>query len=198
MEGYVCSRYLSRITAHPITFAVFLTICVDCGNPVDPASTQRCAQLERATIFDSGLGTGQYDKMTYFEYESEIVLTPQTDMTVSGIRPQIWYCNGTSGFLALILDEHHQPVASEAGLVDGNGEMVPAFSDRRLDREVTLKADSSYLIVISVWTTKSVGIFTTGSRSEGTVGHGNYLVHYARTEYADHLDRGGIAFQLTR
>lgn len=194
----MCSRYLSRITAHPITFAVLLTIFINCGNPMDSASTQRTAQSEKAIIFDSGLGTGQYDKMTYFEYESEIMLTPEVDITISGIRPQIWYCNGTSGFLAFIRDEHYQPVASEAGLVDGNGEMVPAFSDRHLDREVTLKADSSYLIVMSVWTTKSVGIFTTGSRTEGTVGPGQYDVHYGRSNTVDHLDRGGIAFQLIR
>ena len=53
-----------------------------------------------------------------------------------------------------------------------------------------------YLIVMEVWTTKSVGIYTTGSRTTGTIGSGSYAVNYARSNSVDHADRGSIAFEL--
>jgi len=134
--------------------------------------------------------------MTYAKYESEIAFTPQVDVMVRGIRPQIWYCNGSSGFLAFIRSEHYEPLAAEAGLVDGTGPLQPTFLARHLDSPVTLKAGTKYLIVMEVWTTKSVGIYTTGNRSSTTIGAANYVVDYARSDTADHLDRGGIAFQL--
>jgi hypothetical protein len=134
--------------------------------------------------------------MTYAEYKSEIALTLDSNISITGIRPQIWYCKGTSGFLAFIRDEHGRTLASEAGLVDGKGYLTPDFKDRHLDTAITLKADSTYLIIMTVWTTRSVGIFTTGDRTEGTVGHGAYQVNYGKSNTADHLARGGIAFQL--
>jgi hypothetical protein len=136
--------------------------------------------------------------MTYAKYESEVAFTPQVDLVVGGIRPQIWYCNGSSGFLAFIRGEHYEWLAAEAGLVDGTGPLEPTFSSRHLDSPVTLKAGTKYLIVMEVWTTKSVGIYTTGDRSSAAIGAASYVVDYARSDTADHLDRGGVAFQLTQ
>ena len=74
--------------------------------------------------------------------------------------------------------------------------MTPTFSDRFLDTSVTLVAGKTYLIAMEVWTTKSVGIYTTGARTDGVLGSAEYRTHHARSDTADHLDRGAIAFQL--
>jgi hypothetical protein len=192
-------RCISKPVAHAVINTVVVLALIGCNNPLDSNSTaQRQSKSEQELIFDSGLGAGQYDKMTYMEFQSEITLTPKADMTVSGIRPHIWYCSGTSGFLAFVRDAHYQPVAAEAGLVDGTGDMTPTFSDRHFEKTVTLKAGVSYLIQLKVWTTKSVGIYTTGDRTEGTIGSADYVVQSAASNTADHLDRGGIAFQLVQ
>ena len=174
---------------------VFLALGIGCDSSLDSDLHQQAGQT---VIFDSGIGTGQYDRMTYLEYKSEIQLTPQIDLKISGIRPRIWYCNGSSGFLAFIRGIHYDVIASEAGLVDGDGDMVPSFSDRHFDSDVTLKAGVTYIVSIFVWTTKSVGIFTTGSRTEGLNAIGTYTVNYSQSGTVDHLDRGGIAFQLLK
>ena len=191
-------KYLNVFTGRVFTGAVIIATLVGCESPKNSVESDSTTPAERTVVFNSGVGTGQYDRMTYAEYRSDIALTPQTDLTVSAILPQIWYCNGSSGFLAFIRDEHYLLLAAETGLVDGDGEMTPTFSDRRLDEVVTLKADSTYRIVMTVWTTKSVGIHTTGSRTEGTVGQAHYVVNYGKSSTADLLDRGGIGFQLIR
>ena len=175
---------------------VVCTIFLGCSESINQTSPNKTPQLEKKVVFDSGRGTGQYDDMTYFKYESEIVFTPDIDIKVSAIRPQINYCNGTSGFIAHIRDIHPPPLVSEAGLVDGRGNMAPTFSDRQLDSVIVLKANTPYLVAMSVWTTKSAGIYATGSRTEGTTGHGRYTVRYARSNLVDLLDRGAIAFEL--
>lgn len=149
-------------------------------------------------IFDSGRGTGQYDQMTYATYESRLRITPSSEMTVASIRPQMWFCNGSCGFTAFIMNEHSQPLGSEAGLVDGTGGMVPTFSDRQLDSTLVLRAGTTYEIRMTVWTTRSVGIYTTGQRSTGIVGNADYFATSAKSENTDHLDRGAIAFQLLK
>ena len=174
---------------------VLLTLVVGCESSLDSSSQQQAGQT---IIFDSGIGSGQYDRMTYLEYKSEIQLTPQVDLKISGIRPQMWYCNGSSGFLAFIRGIHYDVLASEAGLVDGNGDVAPKFSDRHFDSSVTLKAGTTYIVSMYVWTTKSVGIFTTGSRTEGLNARGKYTVNFSRSDTVDHIDRGGIAFQLVQ
>lgn len=156
------------------------------------APTPRPLRADSLVVFDSGRGTGQYDAMTYLKYASTLVLTPQIDMTVSGIRPQIWYCNGASGFVAFIRGEHYEYLEAEAGLVDGTGYASPKFLDRHLDAPLTLKAGTQYLIEMEVWTTKSVGIYTTGSRTTGVVGSATYSVSAATT------DRGAIAFEMVQ
>ena len=174
--------------------AVFLPLLLGCSHSDSPVSVSR--ETGSSVVFDSGLGNGPYDSMTYAKYESELEFTPTANITVRAIRPTIWYCNGSSGFLAFIRGEHYEFMASEAALVDGSGAMRPLFGDRKLETELTLEAGKKYRIVMEVWTTKSVGIWTTGSRTTGTIGSGNYTVSYAHSNTADHLDRGAIAFQL--
>jgi hypothetical protein len=134
--------------------------------------------------------------MTYFKYSSGLVLIPREDMVVTAIRPQVFFCNGTSGFLAHVRDSMYQPLAAEAGLAEGTGFSSPKFLDRSLDEPVALQAGAKYYIIMDVWTTKSIGIYTTGSRGEGVVGSATYWTWWANSESADHLDRGAIAFEL--
>jgi len=148
---------------------------------------------ETVTVFDTGQGMGQYDEMTYAEYSSEIALTPSESLTVRAIRPEIWYSNGTSGFLAVIRDEHLGYLGAEAGMVDGSGNMTPLFSDRHLQAPIVLAAGQKYLLQMRVWTTMSVGIFTTGARTTGVVGRGTDAVDSATI-----VDRGAIACQMLR
>jgi len=147
--------------------------------------------VDSLIVFSSGRGTGQYDTATYAKYSSSILLTPQTDMTVTGIRPQVWYNNGASGFLSFIRGAHYEYLEAEAGLADGTGYDTPKFLDRHLEEPLTLKAGTTYLIEMEVWTTKSIGIYTTGSRTSGVIGSANYSVQSASMP-----DRGGIAFEL--
>jgi len=171
-----------------------LVPCVGCDKSTAPAPSNSKPNL--VVVFDSGRGTGQYDQMTYSKYESEVSIVPQANMAVRSIRPQMWYCNGSCGYLAFIRGEHYEFIASQAGFVDGTGAATPTFSDRFLDTPVELVAGKTYLIVMEVWTTKSVGIYTTGARTSGVVGSAEYSTHYGRSDTADHLDRGAIAFQL--
>jgi hypothetical protein len=191
MEGKM-GRFVNWVEISAVASIVISTaIFMGCGDGAGSPTTS-------SVVFDSGRGTGQYDKMTYAEYKSEIFFVPHIDMKISAIRPQIWYCNGSSGFLAFIRNEHYQPLASETGLVDGGGDMTPLFPNRRLEKDITLKADSTYIIVMSVWTTKSVGIYTTGDRCDGVAGAGHYMLKSAKSNTADHPERGGIAFQLLK
>ena len=169
--------------------AILLLIFVGCDNPTDPSSKDSNESLD--IVFDSGQGSGLYDSMTYAEYESDIWFIPQDSLLVRALHPQIWYCNGTCGFTVFIRDEHYQPVASQAGLVDGTGYMTPTFPDRYLDQTVLLLPDVTYRIVMNVWSTKSVGIYTTGDRTTSNVGSAEYEVISA-----SHVDRGAIAFLM--
>ena len=67
--------------------------------------------------------------------------------------------------------------------------------DHRGDAAI-LKAGIKYVIVMEVWTSKSVGIYTTGSRTTGVIGSADYSVRRAHSDTADHLDRGAIALEL--
>ncbi|HYR52235.1 MAG TPA: hypothetical protein VET83_06440 [Candidatus Dormibacteraeota bacterium] len=173
--------------------ALVTVVLAGCGNTGSnkPLTSKLPEQTGSPVVFDSGRGTGQFDAMTYAKYASSLVLTPQVDMIVRGIRPQIWYCNGASGFLAFIRDEHYGYLEAEAGLVDGTGGASPKFSDRQFDTPLTLKAGTHYLIEMEVWTTKSVGIYTTGSRTTGVVGSATYSVSTATAS-----DRGAVAFEM--
>src|SRR5262245_48001792 len=177
-----------------LCFFVAIWLSAGCDHSSAPVSPNSAPTQN--IVFDSGKGTEPQDQMTYAKYESQVTFSPSVDITVRSIRPTMWYCNGTSGYIAFIRGEHYEFLASEAGLVDGAGEMNPTFVDRRLDSLVTLRAGSKYLIVMEAWTTKSVGIWTTGARTTGSVGAGSYTVDYAHSDTADHLDRGAIAFQL--
>ncbi|HLC05464.1 MAG TPA: hypothetical protein VJK02_20700 [Anaerolineales bacterium] len=145
-----------------------------------------------SVVFDTGRGTGPYDQMTYAEFESVTSLVPETGLTVTSIKPDVWYCNGTCGYIAFIQDEHAQNLASQAGSWDGNGDMF-SLPDRSLDSTLQLDVDSTYAVVLKVWTTKSIGIYTTGSRTSGVTGQAMFS-----TTFSTYEDRGSISFRLLR
>ena len=152
-------------------------------------------------VFDSGRGSDPLAKMTYVKYQSEILFTPEKNMLVSSIKLDTWYCNGTCGYTATIQDESQVYLASQTGSIDvGNtGDIhLPAHY---LDSVVQMKAGTTYRIILEAWTTKSVGIYTTGDRTTGTIGQAHYSVVYARDVVddiftADLIDRGSISFQF--
>jgi len=155
----------------------------------------------KAVVFDSGRGSGTEDKQTYAKYQSEILFTPQADMTVSSIKPDMWYCNGTCEYTATIRDEFQGYLASQTGRIYGNDTEDINLPARNLNSVVQMKTDTAYRIVLEASSTKSVGIYTTGDRITGTLGQAQFSVVYARsvidaTHTVDHIDRGGISFQL--
>jgi hypothetical protein len=146
----------------------------------------------RAVALQSGRGTGPYDSMTYATYESSVRLTPRTSLNVASLVPDLWYSNGTSGYLVHVRDEFYQPLAAQAGLFD-SGDLSQAFADRSLDTPLELQAGVSYTIVMSVWTTKSIGIYTTGARTTDPDGLADYSVLSASVP-----ERGAIGFKFLR
>lgn len=147
-------------------------------------------------VFDTGRGTGPYDMMTYPKYYSEISFIPHVNMTVSKVQPDIWYGNGTCGYSVTISNRYSRPVASQSGSWDDDGEDNVLLPDQHFDSAVPLYANEPYTITFEIWTTKSVGIYTTGNRSEGITGDGQFSVNYARSDTWNHFERGSVAFQL--
>jgi hypothetical protein len=180
---------------------VVLVACslAGCGRDRASKSASRTTDpAASAVVFDTGSGTGQYDQMTYAKYQSEMAITPEVDIPVRSIRPRLWYCNGSCGYLAFIRSENYEFIASQAGMMDGDMAIQTDFAERLLDPPMTLRAGKTYRIVMETWTTKSIGIYTTGARTTGAVGAARYTVLNAHSDTADHLDRGAVAFQLLK
>ena len=168
-------------------------LVVSCEKIERPAVQPLSFAKPPTIVLQSGRGTGQYDQMTYAEYESSLQLTPRMPLSVTSLIPDVWFGNGTSGYLVHIRDEKYLPIAAEAGLVDGGGDMTPTFPDRQLDSPLVLQAGSSYTIVMKVWTTKSIGIYTTGTRLVDTDTLADYAVQSSTIP-----ERGAIAFKFLR
>lgn len=156
-------------------------------------------------LFDSGQGTGAYDNMTYPEYESLVTITPQESITIKSINPQINYCSGSCGYIVMVHNQDGQVLAYQTGLIDIKDQSNPLFPERYLNSPLQLIAQTEYLIYIKVWATESVGIYTTGDRTNGVLGDGIYKVIYAHSNLVfpingmppnDNLDRGSVAFQF--
>jgi hypothetical protein len=155
-------------------------------------------------IYDSGEGTELNDNMTYVQYESQITFTPQVNLLAKSINPKINYCNGSCGYIVCVLKEQIAgPLACQTGSIDANNQIAPQFPKRYLESQIQFIGGEDYQICIRVWTTKSIGIYTTGSRKTGILGKGNIRVDYARSEVPfmgipsnDNIDRGGISFQI--
>ena len=187
------TNYARTITPNIFLFILLLASLSACRSTT-PTDT---------VIFDSGQGTGHYDNMTYVQYESLITFTPQENITARSINPQITYCNGSCGYIVCILsDQNAGPLACQTGLIDANNQDYPQLPERYLDSQVQFNTGLEYQIYIRVWTTKSVGIYTTGDRTTGVTGAGIIKVNFARSDIPfygipsdDNLDRGGISFQ---
>jgi hypothetical protein len=174
---------------------ISLLLMAGCCILAKPKSRKEINHNHRESIvimFDSGRGTGSYDKMTYAEFKSTISITPKSALTVTRIEPDVWYCNGTCGYIASIRDKHYQPIASQAGCWDGDGYSF-SLPDRSLDSTIRMEANIQYVVVMKVWTTKSIGIYTTGSRTAGVAGE----VMFSTTT-STVPSRGSIAFRLVQ
>jgi hypothetical protein len=176
-------------------------VLVGCGSDASNKKKDAC-ESTKTVVFDSGQGPGQYDKMTYVEYKSEILFTPQENMTISSIRPDMWFCNGTCSYTATIQDESQSYLASLSGSIAGDEISYFDLPAQCLDSVVQMNAGTTYRILLDAWTTLSVGIYTAGTRTTGTIGQASYATVYAHSMLGGYIwndftgDRGGISFQL--
>ena len=150
-----------------------------------------CVKDPSPVIFDSGRGSGPKDKMTYLHYYSEIMFTPSANMVVDGIDPDDYYCNGECYYEAKIYDEDNKLLAQAYSKTMFSGKL-----DSLLNKAVRFKQDESYRIYQHAWTTKSVGVYTAGVDNPKYADNGKYKINYARSNSADHKDRGPISFKL--
>jgi hypothetical protein len=190
MKKIAVRKYLS-LFALPVLFMVISIAC-------------QSVNSTNNVVFDSGEGMESNDSKTYDQYESKITFTPQVNLTAKSINPKINYCNGSCGYIVCVLkDQIAGPIACQTGSIDANNQIDPQFPKRYLESQIQFIRGEEYHICIRVWTTKSVGIYTTGTRKTGIIGKGNIRVDYARSEVPfmgippnDNLDRGGISFQI--
>jgi hypothetical protein len=160
-----------------ITYNVYCPYgCIDgkCINK-EPPITQK-------TLFSTGRGIGNYDKMTYAVYTSEFWFIPKYDMVVTAVEPDIYYCNGECYYTVTLNDGNKEHVTKD---LDG------VFSD-----EISLKKSIAYKIYQQVSTTKSVGIYTAGSQKAIQLTNGGYDLISAKSQTADHSDRGAISSKI--
>lgn len=92
------------------------------------------------TLFDSGQGKGPFDNKTYQEYESQVNFSPQEDLTIKSIKPQINYCNGSCGYIVIVNDQNGQVLAYQTGLIDAKDQSNPSLSGRSLNTPLQLSA----------------------------------------------------------
>lgn len=159
--------------------------CKD-GACVEPKNAK--AKSANRLLFDAGRGNGQYDSMTYLEYESQSLFTPKTDLIVRRFIPRITDCYGTCWYRVWLYDLEGNQLAS----YEENG-TEPRTIDAVLT-DVQLDANRPYRIVQRVWTTQSVGIITTGKARQR--GKGALTTVEAKSDGNDHTDRGSISFQM--
>jgi len=149
-------------------------------------------------VFATGFGSGEYDQMTYLYYRSRMFFEPQADLTGRFLEPMANYCNGECYSLTYIRDAYWRLIAVQFGRRVDDDWRIRGLTAERINGPVAFREGESYWMDMIVWTTKSIGIFTTGGRREGENGSGRYTVLRAYSNTADHLDRGAIAFWLMR
>jgi hypothetical protein len=140
------------------------------------------------TVFDTGQGIGPYDQMTYSHYESYTEIDPDRSFEISAIQPNIYFCNGTCFYVAEIWDQ-----GTFLGATSWQG--TNAVNTRAAFKsKIRLSEGKTYGIRQRTWTTKSVGILTTGARTFDIIGRHAYRHTYA--SMMSPYDRGSISFKL--
>lgn len=147
-------------------------------------------KVNARVVFDTNMGYGQHDKMTYAEYNSTMKLTALEDVSIGQIVPSLWYCNGDCYFSASFQDLNGKQILAIAGNTFPVGGTLAMAMD--LAYKIKLKKGAKIKVVTRVWTTKSIGIHTSG-RQLAAKRSGNFLYELLSSTYPD---RGGIGFQL--
>ncbi|MCD6477789.1 MAG: hypothetical protein J7K87_02180, partial [Candidatus Aenigmarchaeota archaeon] len=142
-------------------------------------------------LFDTGRGSGKHDKMTYWHYYSEIYFTPTCDMNVEYIKPDVYYCNGVCYYEVKVYDSQENLIGK--GFNNGT---IPSSLDGRLTNKIILKSGKKYTIYQHEWTTMSIGIYTAGGASPNIKDRGRYELIYAKSDTANHNDRGPVSFKI--
>jgi hypothetical protein len=181
-------------------FATYLTLLISTIMLLSGCKNNASAQQ---IAFDTGRGTGSNDNMTYSEFESLTMFTPKETIKIKSINPEINYCNGTCGYIIQITDQNGQVLGYQTGQMDAKDQSNPPLPERFLNNQVELLQQNDYLIFIKVWSTESVGIYTTGNRINGITGSGDFKTEYSRSSLLfssmppnEITDRGSVSFQL--
>lgn len=157
-----------------------------CGNGIFESET---------SLYSTGRGTGPYDNMTYYIYESEITFVPAADMQVERIAPDVNYCNGECSFSAELISPDGSTLATvHTDISSANAELIP--DQLAGNFSVHLQKNKSYRLKLRVTSTMSVGIYTAGATSPSVNPDGTYTLTYARTDYLDLASRGPIGFSF--
>ncbi|MBU1974772.1 MAG: hypothetical protein KKG59_00035 [Nanoarchaeota archaeon] len=147
-------------------------------------------------VFDTGRGSGQYDRMTYLEYYSQIEFKPYRDMHVSEVYPYVYYCNGECTYSITInqLKNDYSWAISDGSATGYDSNDVFTV---KLSPDVILRAGEVYHISQNVKTTKSVGIYTAGGDDPNIQETGAYTIQAVLSRNSvDHTDRGPHAFKF--
>ena len=131
--------------------------------------------------------------MTYLDYESEIYFTPYRDMDVTGIIPDIWYCNGTCQSTFTIYDDQRGSILATVGWEGTYDQSTAPAVEGTIGETVRLMANTAYIIYGRVSTTKSVGVYTAGGTSPNQRTIGEYTIINIEPNMPD---RGPIAFTI--
>lgn len=146
-------------------------------------------EYDYAAFYASPVGTARVDSMTYYHYWSEVKFKPSVDVSLMTITPNVWYCNGECSFEAYLVNAEGDSI-SHATATHYSRDLWAYF-----DPDVELEAGQWYTLNLHIWTTKSVGIRTSGLPSEDRVD--DFEVIFARSDtWDDHYVRGSVAFEL--
>ena len=129
-------------------------------------------------------GNGQFDNMTYAEYQSVVEIIPLKELSAIEVKPNINYCNG----LCFVDIKLFNPQGKNIGSVYWQGTELPKAYGA-FKTAVLLSPSQHYRLAINVRSSMSIGIATTGPLPKTTEAK-------IRVIDATMKERGPLAFQL--
>jgi hypothetical protein len=181
---------MRKLIASLLALGLFVCLPIANAETFSKSSDEVRQVRARRLLLDTVKGRGEYDSMTYAEYTSEILFTPKKDLLVSSVDPRINYCNETCWYEVSIYNNKGNLLVSE----EESGTDIETFKGV-LSKAIQLNAGAPYRIEQRVWTTASVGIFTTGTKTR-VRGQGSVEFLGATSSGFDISHRGAISSQM--
>ncbi|UCG61863.1 MAG: hypothetical protein JSV52_00820 [Candidatus Zixiibacteriota bacterium] len=148
-----------------------------------------CSDGEYGVFYASPLGTGQYDQMTYLHYWSEVNLKSGVEVKLMSITPKVFLCGGDCYFEIYLMNSDGDTMSRAVSIQEGTD--LEAY----FEPNIKLDPDSWYMLNMHIWSTKSVGIYTSGLTPDDRLD--DFEVISARSDtWDDHYVRGSVAFKL--